>query len=635
MEKGERQTGNPAQVAGSHEPQRVSRPAPGKVTRTSRIEPSRGPAVQRKAAAPVQAAPQSRSLSAHTSDAWMDAAHRGVTALSDTSPDPVQARGDMDAQDPAAVHRAAAAGVSGSGGAMPHLDRIQESFGGAHDVSQVRAHVGGEATAASRQMGAQAYATGNHVAFAGQPDLHTAAHEAAHVVQQRRGVQLAGGVGAAGDAYERHADAVADRVVQGKSATDLLDTMAGSSRTGGPGSGGAATGAGIQMLEDPGATSTQGGAGAGATSTTPTPGSATVIGTAADTEYAFDNSFTPALVAALQNNPNLSLDEVLATMPATSLGAPATDNDGGLHHPTIVQYGQNDENANVCRDNEKVAVLIANQNYVNISPLSTPIAEANAMSGELVARGYDSNVHNDKSSRDMSTLWNGMVASANEGDDLVAFYGGHGAPEGLCGINDDIPPNPTDLFTNGEVAGVVSAATSKGAHIRFVMDSCHSGEAAEAVREERENELAENADSLGDHLRVAALGGLRTAKKSLVDHCRERERVLQTLDDAIAEHDAKEPDPSAAAEHAAWAAISTGLQGVRSLVQSAYDAKADAMWTAMSAMLLIVKAAVGHPEAPPAIADYRTLGAQVNYLDDIWNTCAQPMERELAGGSDQ
>jgi len=36
-----------------------------------------------------------------------------------------------------------------------------------------------------RAMGAQAYATGNDVAFKKQPDLQTAAHEAAHVMQQR------------------------------------------------------------------------------------------------------------------------------------------------------------------------------------------------------------------------------------------------------------------------------------------------------------------------------------------------------------------------------------------------------------------------------------------------------------------
>jgi hypothetical protein len=64
------------------------------------------------------------------------------------------------------------------------------------------------------------------VAFADTPDLHTAAHEAAHVVQQRSGVHLKAGVGEVGDSYERNADAVADRVVAGDSAQDLLDQHA-------------------------------------------------------------------------------------------------------------------------------------------------------------------------------------------------------------------------------------------------------------------------------------------------------------------------------------------------------------------------------------------------------------------------
>jgi Domain of unknown function (DUF4157) len=125
------------------------------------------------------------------------------------------------------THELAAAGVAGSGGALPHLGQIQRSFGH-HDVSGVQAHIGGPATEASDAMGATAYATGDRVAFAGAPDLHTAAHEAAHVVQQRAGVSLPGGVGQAGDAYEQHADAVADRVVRGESATDLLDQGASS-----------------------------------------------------------------------------------------------------------------------------------------------------------------------------------------------------------------------------------------------------------------------------------------------------------------------------------------------------------------------------------------------------------------------
>jgi hypothetical protein len=134
----------------------------------------------------------------------------------------VQRAGDADtALDDAQVHAAAAHGVSGGGGALPHLDAIQRSFGD-HDVSGVTAHVGGEARDASSALGAHGYATGDHVAFAESPSLFLAAHEAAHVVQQRAGVHLASAVGQAGDAYEQHADAVASRVVSGESAADLL-----------------------------------------------------------------------------------------------------------------------------------------------------------------------------------------------------------------------------------------------------------------------------------------------------------------------------------------------------------------------------------------------------------------------------
>jgi hypothetical protein len=116
-------------------------------------------------------------------------------------------------------------GIESGGGQLPHFEQIQASFG-RHDVSGVSAHQGSAASNASRSLGAQAYAFGNSVAFQSSPDLHTAAHEAAHVVQQRAGVQCAGGVGREGDAYERHADQVADTVVAGKSAEGLLSEMA-------------------------------------------------------------------------------------------------------------------------------------------------------------------------------------------------------------------------------------------------------------------------------------------------------------------------------------------------------------------------------------------------------------------------
>jgi hypothetical protein len=128
----------------------------------------------------------------------------------------------------ASVHSRAAEGVSGTGTSLPHHSSIAAAFGH-HDVGHVQAHVGGPAADAATDIGAEAYATGNQVAFARPPDLHTSAHEAAHVVQQRGGVQLKEGVGRAGDFYEQHADAVADRVVKGESAEGLLDQVSGDS----------------------------------------------------------------------------------------------------------------------------------------------------------------------------------------------------------------------------------------------------------------------------------------------------------------------------------------------------------------------------------------------------------------------
>lgn len=142
----------------------------------------------------------------------------GLGAVQRSAKGLVQREGPGGAGD---VHRLASEGLRGASTSLPHVDKIQRSFGG-HDVSNVQAHVGGAAKSAAEGMGASAYATGSSVAFKSDPDLRTAAHEAAHVVQQKQGVSLSGGVGQRGDRYERQADAVADAVIQGKSAEPLL-----------------------------------------------------------------------------------------------------------------------------------------------------------------------------------------------------------------------------------------------------------------------------------------------------------------------------------------------------------------------------------------------------------------------------
>lgn len=148
-----------------------------------------------------------------------------------------RAQGEASAAD---ANSTAQAGVADATSRLPHFDAIQRAFG-KHDISGIQAQVGGAAGGASQALGAKAYATGNKVAFDAMPDLHTAAHEAAHVIQQSRGAVGFQGLGAADDEHERHADAVADAVVAGQSAEPLLD------RLGGANTSGSATGSSVQL----------------------------------------------------------------------------------------------------------------------------------------------------------------------------------------------------------------------------------------------------------------------------------------------------------------------------------------------------------------------------------------------------
>jgi len=139
--------------------------------------------------------------------------------------DGVQLKDDGESVQQKSPQDIAADGFTETPRQLPHLDKIQKSFG--QDLSHVQAFIGGKATTASQQLGAVAYTSGNRIAFAKTPSLglaaHEAAHEAAHVVQQQSGkVQLKDGLGQVGDRYEQHADAVADAVVAGKSAEPLL-----------------------------------------------------------------------------------------------------------------------------------------------------------------------------------------------------------------------------------------------------------------------------------------------------------------------------------------------------------------------------------------------------------------------------
>jgi len=129
-----------------------------------------------------------------------------------------------------AINRLAEFGQSGSAGSLPYLEKIQTAFGH-HSVREVGAFIGGNARHANMQMGSTAYTSANKISFKQSPNLHTSAHEAAHIIQQRSGLELSGGTGKPNDQHEQHADMVAEAVVTGQSAEHLLDSYIGTGPT--------------------------------------------------------------------------------------------------------------------------------------------------------------------------------------------------------------------------------------------------------------------------------------------------------------------------------------------------------------------------------------------------------------------
>lgn len=392
-----------------------------------------------------------------------------------------------------------------------------------------------------------------------------------------------------------------------------------------------------------------------------TEGSAIVLGSAVDSEVAYDDSFTPLLIDQLDENPEQSVAEILRAMSEQVLDVPLAEQP--VHHATMASYG--DETANQGDgENARSSVFVANSDYVHIDDLQTPGPEARALEGQLASRGYDSaGVHEDLAADAMHGVYGRLVAGAEAGDELFAYFAGHGAPEGFVGTWHE-PGVDEDILSYGDVTGLVSQATSRGAHIHVVIDACHSGAGAQAVREERRNDLAEL------DIGLLAQGGLLVAeyaldaKQLILDHLAaraERPDVLKPIylaieaqyeplraefetvfvrqppaddesDEAVllrAELDAELATLSdrwqavgdqlvALDEHAAWDAW-----------RAAWDERIARRWRSWIPAMTAAGLATGAGFPPLQITDFNTLGAQVAFLDDIQNGAAEPAERAV------
>lgn len=201
-------------------------PDPGKMTLTSRLAPQLASSLANSVSS-IEAPLQLKPATVGSTLPWPSAASADDDWKSTAVVQRKESSGEQGMPDDHGTWAIAAQGISGASGKLSHAEPIIRSLGEDHrsTIENISAHTDGAAAQASSELGAQAYATGSHVALSptAAGDLHTEAHEAAHVVQQKHGtVQCKAGVGHEDDIYERHADAIADKVVKGESAASLL-----------------------------------------------------------------------------------------------------------------------------------------------------------------------------------------------------------------------------------------------------------------------------------------------------------------------------------------------------------------------------------------------------------------------------
>ena len=119
------------------------------------------------------------------------------------------------------------------------------------------------------------------------------------------------------------------------------------------------------------------------------------------------------------------------------------------------------------------------------------------------------------------------------------------------------------------------------------------------------------------------MAGLRHAKQRMIALFEQREEILREADREIRERRAEAP----AAARAGAARDMVLLEDEYERIPNAFERAADRLWAEYVPLLDIIRTAVGYAQTPPPIADYVALGAQVNYLDDLWNAVSQSMQR--------
>lgn len=125
------------------------------------------------------------------------------------------------------------------------------------------------------------------------------------------------------------------------------------------------------------------------------------------------------------------------------------------------------------------ALIIGNNGYVSLPPLSTPVHDANALAGLLASRyGFNTEVLVNVTRAEIMRAFARYRRLLGTNDNLLIFYAGHGivddeAEEGYwLGVDATLDDEST-WIANTAIATTLRAIKAK--HVLVVSDSCYSG----------------------------------------------------------------------------------------------------------------------------------------------------------------
>jgi hypothetical protein len=233
-------------------------------------------------------------------------------------------------------------------------------------------------------------------------------------------------------------------------------------------------------------------------------GSSTVVGSTGASEVAADQgSFSEELAEEEGNDLEGSLEERAGKAHFSS------------QHPSLAQLGIKPKEIK----GNKLALYVGNSNYKNTPPwddLPGAQEDTSQMQAAMQGHGYKTlATFTNMKSGGISTIFRTGITKAKAGDALLLYYAGHGVPEGLAGIDSDykedkktkeeeggegggdrgiklvkdveLPapeyPDLTDIASYAKVVQILESGVAKGVHTTLIADACHSGAAADLLRD--------------------------------------------------------------------------------------------------------------------------------------------------------